>query len=123
MVVSLLLAGLLLSLFGGFYILRLERQGRKRYEALIENRRELEALSGRLVDAQEEERRAISRELHDEVGQTLGALLVELGQLAKFAPPEDKLLHAQIGRNQIRGGNCRKVDPRYGVVASPTDAR
>ena len=108
MVVSLLLAGLLLSLFGGFYILRLERQGRKRYEALIENRRELEALSGRLVDAQEEERRAISRELHDEVGQTLGALLVELGQLTKFAPPEDKLLHAQIGRIKSVAENAVK---------------
>ncbi len=98
MVVSLLLAGLLLSLVGGFYILRLERQGRRRYEALIEHRRELEALSARLVDAQEEERRAISRELHDEVGQTLGALVVELGQLSKFAPADDNLLQGQIAR-------------------------
>ncbi len=98
MVLLLLLAGLLLSLVGGFYILRLERQGRQRYEALIENQRELEALSGRLVDAQEEERRAISRELHDEVGQTLGALLVELGQLAKFVPAEDHLMQGQVAR-------------------------
>ncbi len=79
----LLLAGLLLSIVGGFYILRLEKQGRRRYEALIESRSELEALSGRLVDAQEEERRAISRELHDEVGQTLGALACRAGQLSK----------------------------------------
>lgn len=98
LVLLLLLAGLLLSLVGGFYILRLERQGRRRYEALLASRRELEALSGRLVDAQEEERRAISRELHDEVGQTLGALLVDLGQLAKFVAPEDNLVHGQIGR-------------------------
>ncbi len=101
MVILLLFAGLLLSLIGGFYILRLERQGRRRYEALIENRRELEALSGRLVDAQEEERRAISRELHDEVGQTLGALLVELGQLSKFVPTEDNVLQGQIGRIKL----------------------
>ena len=98
MVVLLLLAGLLLSMVGGFYILRLEKQGRRRYEALVANRRELEALSGRLVEAQEEERRAISRELHDEVGQTLGALLVELGQLSKFVPAEENLLLGQIGR-------------------------
>lgn len=101
MVVLLLFAGLLLSLTGGFYILRLERQGRTRYEALVTNRRELEELSRRLVDVQEEERRAISRELHDEVGQTLGALLVDLAQLSKFVPGEDKLLQGQIARIKL----------------------
>ena len=47
---------------------------------------ELEALSAQLVDAQETERRSISRELHDEVGQSLGALLVEVGRLAASVP-------------------------------------
>jgi len=42
----------------------------------------LQQLSARLVDAQETERRAISRELHDEVGQSLGALLVDIGRLS-----------------------------------------
>jgi signal transduction histidine kinase len=93
-----LLAGLLLSLLGGFYILRLERQGRARYQELVASRQELESLSARLVDAQEEERRSISRELHDEVGQTLGALLVDLGQLSKVVPADANLLQGQIAR-------------------------
>jgi len=98
MVALSLFAGLLLSLVGGIYILRLERQGRRRYEALAASRHELEALSARLVDAQEEERRTISRELHDEVGQTLGALLVDLGQLSKLVPSQDSVLQGQIVR-------------------------
>ena len=91
-----LIAGVLMSLICGWYILRLERQGRQRYEALARSRLELETLSARLVEAQEEERRSISRELHDEVGQSLGALLVEVGQLSKLVQPEDRITHAQI---------------------------
>jgi signal transduction histidine kinase len=91
-----LISGVLMSLVCGWYILRLERQGRLRYDALARSRLELEGLSARLVEAQEEERRAISRELHDEVGQSLGALLVEVGQLSKLVPPEDRVAQAQI---------------------------
>jgi signal transduction histidine kinase len=49
---------------------------------LARSRYALQQLSARLVDAQETERRAISRELHDEVGQSLGALLVDIGRLS-----------------------------------------
>jgi signal transduction histidine kinase len=61
-------------------ILRLEEENAAR-------RGELKELSARLVAAQENERRAISRELHDEVGQSLSAVLVELGNLAANLPP------------------------------------
>jgi signal transduction histidine kinase len=98
MVVLALVAGILLSLVSGIYILRLEQQGRLRYEALARSRKELEGLSARLVEAQEEERRSISRELHDEVGQTLGALLVDVGQLSNLVPPEDRAMQGQITR-------------------------
>jgi len=93
-----LAAGLLLSLIGALYILRLERQGRRRYEALAESRRELEELSARMESAQEAERRNISRELHDEVGQTLGLLLLEVGQVAKLVPATDQIVQGQIAR-------------------------
>lgn len=96
MVALALTAGILLSLVSGLYISRLERQGRQRYQALARSTQELEGLSARLVQVQEEERRSISRELHDEVGQTLGALLMDLGQLAKLVTPEDSVIHRQI---------------------------
>lgn len=96
-----LLAGILLSLAAGYYILRLEQSGRKRYMALAQSRQELEALSRRMVDVQEAERESISRELHDEVGQTLGALLVDVGQLSNAIPPEDKVVNEQIARIKV----------------------
>jgi len=79
--IGLVLAGVVAS-----HILRLEKQARTRYEQVAHAQTELKELSARLVKAQEEERRAISRELHDEVGQSLSALLMELGNLAAVAP-------------------------------------
>ena len=75
-------SGLLLVLGSMAYIVRLDRQTRARYVELARSRYALQQLSARLVDAQETERRAISRELHDEVGQSLGALLVDIGRLS-----------------------------------------
>jgi signal transduction histidine kinase len=74
--------GLVLAAFSIFRILRLEYEGGLRYTEIARARVELKELSARLVEAQENERRAISRELHDEVGQALSALLVELGNLS-----------------------------------------
>ena len=91
-------AGLLLVIASMAYILRLERQTRNRYRELAQSRHELERLSSRLVDAQEEERRAISRELHDEVGQSLGALLVDLGRLSTNLPADSSEIRERIGR-------------------------
>jgi signal transduction histidine kinase len=71
--------GLLLASFTIRRTLLLERELQKRYEGLQD-------LSARLVSAQEEERRAISRELHDEVGQSLSALLMEAGNAAARVP-------------------------------------
>ena len=74
--------GLVLAAFSMSRILGLERDAALRYTEIVKAREELKELSARLVEAQENERRAISRELHDEVGQSLSALLVELGNLS-----------------------------------------
>jgi two-component system, NarL family, sensor histidine kinase UhpB len=42
----------------------------------------------RALGAQERERLRVAQELHDEVGQTLTAVLLQLSQLGKDAPPE-----------------------------------
>jgi PAS domain S-box-containing protein len=49
---------------------------------------QLQALSRRLLDAQENERRHIARELHDEVGQNLTALKLSLEMLARTSAPQ-----------------------------------
>jgi len=71
------------------YILRIERQNGLRYQEVLKARGALEQLSAKLVDAQETERRTISRELHDQVGQTLNAVLVEAANLAPRIQADD----------------------------------
>ncbi len=80
--VAALVLGLGMAAFSTRRILRLEDQAQLRYEETADARSQLKDLSARLVQAQETERRALSRELHDEVGQSLSAVLVELRNLS-----------------------------------------
>jgi signal transduction histidine kinase len=81
-------AGLWLAAFTIRRTLNLERELEHRYREGMRAQQELKELSARLVSAQEEERRTISRELHDEVGQSLSALLMEAGNAAATVPRE-----------------------------------
>src|SRR4051794_13095854 len=83
------LMGLLAScLFGGIAIAwfsmqhsdNLEREAAKRFEEVLEAKLELERLSNRLMEIQEEERTRLSRELHDEIVQNLAVLKIEITQ-------------------------------------------
>ncbi len=74
--------GLLLASFSIRKILSLESETAHHYCEMAGARKELQRLSARLVEAQENERRSISRELHDEVGQSLTGVLVEMANLS-----------------------------------------
>ena len=88
--------GLLLAGFTIWRTLRLEQELEQRYRQVLNTQQELKELSARLVSAQEEERRSISRELHDEVGQSLSALLMEAGNAAARVAPDDALVRQHV---------------------------
>ncbi len=96
MLAATVLVGLLLAAFTIRRTLRLEEELEQRYQEGARTRQELKDLSARLVSAQEEERRAISRELHDEVGQSLSALLMEAGNAAANVPPDSTVVRRHV---------------------------
>jgi PAS domain S-box-containing protein len=59
-------------------------------------REALQALTGRLIHAQEEERARIARELHDDFSQRLGLLCIGLGHLWKTLPKSDAEDRARV---------------------------
>jgi signal transduction histidine kinase len=70
--------GMLVAFGATRYAGGLEAEIRMRHAEDVERKRELERLSAKLVGAQEDERRTIARELHDEVGQALTAIKMGL---------------------------------------------
>lgn len=69
---------------------RLEARIREQAQQDLQNTRDLQRLSAKLVRAQEEERRTIARELHDEIGQALTAIKVELALAERSGRTTDR---------------------------------
>jgi len=72
-----LIGGLVLAAITIARTLRLERELQRRLDENARARADLQELSARLLRTQENERRSLARELHDEVGQSLSAILME----------------------------------------------
>ncbi len=83
-----LLSGAVLAGVSIRRLLRLEKVSVVRLQEVMQARSDLQDLSARLLEVQESERRAISRELHDEVGQSVSGLLLGIGNVAATLSPE-----------------------------------
>jgi signal transduction histidine kinase len=88
-----------LALIGGmsYRIRSTERFAAKQYMDVVQARSELQTFTARLEQAQEDERRKLSRELHDEFGQTMAAALVELSRIQNEMI-DDGSTRAQLSR-------------------------
>lgn len=86
--------GLGVAVLATLYVGRLEATIHRDHAEVARNREELQQLSGRLVRAQEDERRTIARELHDEIGQALTAVDVELAGAERWVAADPRAVAA-----------------------------
>jgi signal transduction histidine kinase len=97
--------GLILATGTVIYAGRLEKSVDEKYQESLQAQHEMKQLSRRLVDAEERERRAISRELHDEVGQSLSALLLDIDGLTEVSR-EDGSFRQRLQNIRMLAENC-----------------
>ena len=64
-------------------------------QAIRQQREDLRSLAGRLMTAQDDERRRIARDLHDDLSQKLAYLAMDLGKLASKAESKEFLERIQ----------------------------
>jgi len=81
---------------GGILIFAEDISQRKQMEEAVTG------ISQKLVEAQEQERTRIARELHDDIAQRLALLTIKLGELQQCLPGSESELHARLGAVQAR---------------------
>jgi signal transduction histidine kinase len=91
-----LLLGILVALLTIHRVAVLEKKHDEQRKEIEETQNNLRRLSRRLVQAQELERRALSRELHDEVGQMMTALGIELGNIESVRGSDSDAFHNRL---------------------------
>lgn len=104
MIAITLLGGAALAGLTIFHVLRLEGEAQRRLKESVQAQASLQELSAKLVRAQEDERRKLSRELHDEIGQSFSAVLMETENLLDLDPAADVRPHLEAIRNLAEKG-------------------
>jgi signal transduction histidine kinase/ABC-type uncharacterized transport system substrate-binding protein len=96
-----------LQLLAGIFASALEL--RRAEVAASESALHIRDLAGRLMIAQEEERRRIARDLHDDVNQELAALSIALSAVGARLPSDRSDLREEIARLQARAADASEA--------------
>ena len=105
--------GLVVALTAVIRLRVLERRSENERAVAEEAEQLMRQLSQQLVAAQEEERKNLSRELHDHVGQMLTALRMEIGRI-------DRL---RLSGDRGRSDPSLEASPRSGIAGAVAECR
>jgi len=78
-------------------------------ELLVLQREQLRALADRLQWVREEDRKAVARDLHDQIGQILTAIKMDLSWINRHLPQSEVEVRARLGESILQIDNGVKV--------------
>jgi signal transduction histidine kinase len=102
-----LFLGTLVAIAATYRVTALEREQDNQRKRIEKTENDLRRLSRRLVQAQEVERKSLSRELHDQVGQALTALGIEIGNLMNSRQTDPATFRARL--EEVKALNARAI--------------
>ena len=109
MMILALAFGICVALLTTHRVIVLERKHDTQRKQIEDNQNNLRRLSNRLVQAQEHERQALSRELHDEVGQMMTALGIELGNIEDLKNADDRTFRERVADAKRLNGDAMRT--------------
>ena len=100
--------------------IRLEKQYESEQNKVIEAKDDLQRLSARLVVLQEEERQSLSRELHDQVGQALTAIKIDVARAEQGLAPSQTDLAERLRRARLGAEETLESIRRLSMLLRPS---
>jgi signal transduction histidine kinase len=114
------LLGIVVARFSLRYAENLEQQAERHFAEVEEARRELQQLSARLLEIEEEGRRRLSRELHDEIGQTLALLQIEISHVQALLPAQPEAARDRLRRARELAERTVQTTRNISLLLRPT---
>src|SRR3989441_72843 len=99
---------------------RLEKRYQEEQQATLAAKQDLRRLSARLVAAQEQERRTLSRELHDQIGQALTAIKIDVARAEQGLAPAQTDLLERLRRARQGAEETLEIIRRLSMLLRPS---
>lgn len=99
---------------------RLEQQYEREHQTALDAQEDLRRLSSRLVEAQEQERQTLSRELHDQVGQALTAIKIDVARAEQAIDPAEKATIERLRRARKGAEETLEIIRRLSMLLRPS---
>src|SRR3989441_4313843 len=100
--------------------MRLEKKYQDEHQAALAAKQDLQRLSSRLVAAQEQERQTLSRELHDQVGQALTAIKIDVARAEQGLLPSQTDLIERLRRARQGAEETLEIIRRLSMLLRPS---
>src|SRR5437899_5224608 len=99
---------------------RLEKSYQQEHQATLAAKQDLQRLSARLVAGQEQERQTLSRELHDQVGQALTAIKIDIARTEQGLAPNQTDLLERLRRARKGAEETLEIIRRLSMLLRPS---